>query len=132
MSEADTVSLIDHAARMDDRWLFIAVLVILIVGGVIIIRLLFNQLENQRAAHSQLNERMAVALFQCAEIMGELKEFLTRTQKLLIFLLIPACLMTAGCGSTGRLPAGSYLEGRAGYSKDSGVTGKAILHIPLP
>ncbi|NBW11376.1 MAG: hypothetical protein EBR82_25420 [Caulobacteraceae bacterium] len=76
MTGADTVELIDHASRMDDRWLFIALLVIVIVGGVIIIRLLFTQLENQRAAHSALNERMAVALFKCGEIMEKLQAYL--------------------------------------------------------
>ena len=37
-------------------------------------------------------------------------------------------LLLSGCA---QLPAGSYLEGGAGYSKDSGITGKAVLHIPL-
>jgi len=48
----------------------------------------------------------------------------------LLLLLLLALL--SGCASAPRpaLPAGSYFEGRAGYSKD-GPSAKAVLHIPL-
>ena len=41
-------------------------------------------------------------------------------------LLLCACL--TGCAF---LPKGSDLEGRVGFSKESGPTGKVIIRIPL-
>jgi len=49
---------------------------------------------------------------------------------LLIGSLLAASLLT-GCSTAQNFPPGSYLEGDAGYSKDTGPTISGTIHIPL-
>ena len=49
----------------------------------------------------------------------------------MILLALGAAFALAVLPGCAQLPAGSYLEAGGGFSKDSGVTGKALVHIPL-
>lgn len=37
----------------------------------------------------------------------------------------------SGCAGAPKLPPGSYLEGTAGYTKENGIGGNVVVHIPL-
>lgn len=46
-------------------------------------------------------------------------------------LALALALNLTMCATAPKLPQGSYLETRAGFSKADGASGKAVLHIPL-
>lgn len=94
MNPEDVIKATDYASRMSDRWLFVFLLIILIAGGLVIIRFLFTQLEKQREAHAALNREMAVALHECAEVMKALRRHLEQAAKL---LLVGGALLLGGC-----------------------------------
>lgn len=47
-----------------------------------------------------------------------------------IAALAIAALLVTGCAGA-KLPPGSYAEARTGFSKDSGPSGKLLIHVPL-
>lgn len=77
--------IVDQAASASDRWLFLASLILIIGGGVFIIKWLVRQLESQRAAHAEeskehakQNERVTVVLFEATAVMKDVRRVLEK------------------------------------------------------
>lgn len=62
---------VDHAAGMNDRWLFLAAFLLLLVGGGIVIFWLVRQLQSVLADHKELRESHHAALAQIIEKQNE-------------------------------------------------------------
>ncbi|HEU5071079.1 MAG TPA: hypothetical protein VFV96_11805 [Verrucomicrobiae bacterium] len=67
----ELVTMVDHAAAMNDRWLFLAAFCLLLVGGGIVIYWLVRQLQTVIADHKELRQAHHTALAQIIEKQNE-------------------------------------------------------------
>ena len=67
MNATEFLKAVDHAAGMNDRWLFLAAFLLLILGCGVVIYWLVRQLQAVIADHKQLRESHHVALAQIIE-----------------------------------------------------------------
>ncbi len=71
MNTSEIVKIVDHAAGMNDRWLFLAAFCLLLVGCGAVIYWLVKQLQSIIADHRQLREAHHEALAQIIEKQNE-------------------------------------------------------------
>lgn len=64
MNTSEIIRAVDHAAAMNDRWLFLAAFLLLLLGGGIVIYWLVRQLQSVLADHKELREAHHDALAQ--------------------------------------------------------------------
>lgn len=67
MNVNEFVRAVDHAAGMNDRWLFLAAFVLLLLGCGVVIYWLVKQLQTVIADHKELREAHHTALSQIIE-----------------------------------------------------------------
>src|SRR3974390_2946226 len=71
VNTADFLNAVDHAARMNDRWLFLAAFCLLLVGGGMVIYWLVRQLQNVIQDHKELRNEHHAALATIIEKQNE-------------------------------------------------------------
>jgi len=71
MSPNEFLKAVDHAAGMNDRWLFLAAFCLLLIGGGVVIYWLVRQLQLVIADHNQLREAHHDALAQIIQNQSE-------------------------------------------------------------
>ena len=71
MNASEFLKAVDHAAGMNDRWLFLAAFCLLLVGCGVVIYWLVKQLQTVIADHRQLREAHHDALAQIIEKQNE-------------------------------------------------------------
>jgi len=71
MNTTDLLKAVDHAAGMNDRWLFLAAFCLLLIGGGVVIYWLVRQLQTVLADHKDLREAHHNALAQIIEKQNE-------------------------------------------------------------
>ena len=71
MSASEFLNAIDHAAGMNDRWLFLAAFCLLLLGGGVVIYWLVRQLQSVIADHKELRNEHHAALAAIIEKQGE-------------------------------------------------------------
>jgi len=71
MNTTEIVQAVDHAAAMNDRWLFLAAFVLLLLGCGLVIYWLVKQLQTVIADHKELREAHHNALAQIIEKQNE-------------------------------------------------------------
>lgn len=71
MNANELIKTVDHAAGMNDRWLFLAAFCLLLVGGGVVIYWLVRQLQAVIADHKSLREQHHNAMSQ---IIGQQNE----------------------------------------------------------
>ena len=71
MTPADFLTAVDHAAGMNDRWLFLAAFCLLLVGCGMVIYWLVKQLQAVIADHIQLRNEHHAALAQIIAAQNE-------------------------------------------------------------
>ena len=71
MTPNEFLKAVDHAASMNDRWLFLAAFCLLLLGGGIVIYWLVRQLQVVLADHKELRESHHAALAQIIEKQSE-------------------------------------------------------------
>ena len=71
MNTTEIVQAVDHAAAMNDRWLFLAAFVLLLLGCGMVIYWLVKQLQTVIADHKELREAHHNALAQIIEKQNE-------------------------------------------------------------
>ena len=71
MSAADFLKAVDHAAGMNDRWLFLAAFCLLLLLCALVIHWLVKQLQAVIADHKQLREEHHGALTQIINTQNE-------------------------------------------------------------
>ena len=67
MNASEFLKAVDHASGMNDRWLFLAAFVLLLLGCGVVIYWLVRQLQIVIADHRQLRESHHIALAQIIE-----------------------------------------------------------------
>ncbi|MEO6035825.1 MAG: hypothetical protein ABIQ35_11265 [Verrucomicrobiota bacterium] len=72
MNTEKIINVVDHAAAMNDRWLFLAAFCLLLVGGGAVVYWLVKQLQSVIADHAQLREAHHHALAQIIEKQNEM------------------------------------------------------------
>lgn len=71
MNSADFLRAVDHAAGMNDRWLFLAAFCLLLLGGGIVIYWLVRQLQTVIEHHRQARETHQQTLTQIISAQNE-------------------------------------------------------------
>ncbi len=71
VNTSDFLNAVDHAARMDDRWLFLAAFCLLLIGGSLVIYWLVRQLQSLIQDHKELRNEHHAALTQIIEKQNE-------------------------------------------------------------
>lgn len=71
MNTKEFIEAVDHAAGMNDRWLFLAAFCLLIIGCGVVIYWLVRQLQVVLADHKELREAHHEALAQIIEKQNE-------------------------------------------------------------
>ena len=71
MSPNDFISAVDHAAGMNDRWLFLAAFCLLLIGGGVVIYWLVRQLQAVIEDHKELRNEHHAALAQIIDKQSE-------------------------------------------------------------
>jgi hypothetical protein len=71
MNPTEFLKAVDHAARMDDRWLFLAAFCLLLIGGGVVIYWLVRQLQSVIEDHKELRNEHHAALAQIIEKQNE-------------------------------------------------------------
>ena len=71
MSPNDFINAVDHAADMNDRWLFLAAFCLLLIGCGVVIYWLVRQLQSVIADHKELRNEHHAALAAIIEKQGE-------------------------------------------------------------
>jgi hypothetical protein len=71
VSSSEFLRVVDHAAAMNDRWLFLAVLCLLLLGCGAVIYWLVKQLQAVLASHKTSREAHQVALTQIVATQNE-------------------------------------------------------------
>ena len=71
MNSAEFLNAIDHAAGMNDRWLFLAAFCLLLIGGGVVIYWLVRQLQAVIEDHKELRNEHHAALAQIIEKQNE-------------------------------------------------------------
>ena len=72
MNANQIIEAVDHAAGMNDRWLFLAAFCLLLLGGGVVIYWLVRQLQAVLADHKELREAHHVALAGIIEKQNEM------------------------------------------------------------
>ena len=78
MNPTDFQNIVDHAAGANDRWLFIATLLILLGFAGMVIRWLVRRLEQQTQAHAVTLEKFGEVLHDCGRVLEDVKTLLNR------------------------------------------------------
>jgi len=89
MNPTDFQNIVDHASNANDRWLFIATLLILLGFAAMVIRWLVKRLEQQSVAHSafiedqskrhnDMLEKFGVLMHDCAQVLKDVKKQLEK------------------------------------------------------
>jgi cytochrome c biogenesis factor len=92
MNPEDASKIVDQLATKDDRWLFLAMLVVVLIGGVMIIRYLVKRNEEQSKDHNGLVREMVIVLHECKDVMAKV---LAKLDTKLVFVF--ASLSLFGC-----------------------------------
>jgi hypothetical protein len=71
MNTTDLINAVDHAAAMNDRWLFLAAFCLLLVGCGVVIYWLVRQLQSVIADHKELRNEHHAALAQIIAAQNE-------------------------------------------------------------
>ena len=71
MNVNDVINAVDHAAGMNDRWLFLAAFCLLLIGGGFVIYWLVRQLQSVIEDHKELRNEHHAALAQIIEKQNE-------------------------------------------------------------
>jgi len=71
MNTPEFLKAVDHAASMNDRWLFLAAFCLLLIGGGLVIYWLVRQLQAVISDHKDLREEYHIALAQIIEKQSE-------------------------------------------------------------
>ena len=71
MNPTEFIQAIDHAAGMNDRWLFLAAFCLLLIGCGIVIYWLVRQLQSVIADHKELRNEHHAALTQIIDRQNE-------------------------------------------------------------
>ena len=71
MASTDFLRVVDHAAAMNDRWLFLAALCLLLLGCGAVIYWLVNQLQGVLASHKAARDEHQLALTQIIATQNE-------------------------------------------------------------
>jgi len=71
MTPNDVINAVDHAAGMNDRWLFLAAFCLLLIGGGVVIYWLVRQLQAVIEDHKELRNEHHAALTQIIERQNE-------------------------------------------------------------
>ena len=71
MNPSEFLRLVDHAAGLNDRWLFLAAFCLLLVLCGLVMRWLVQQLQSVIADHKQLREEHHTALAQIINTQNE-------------------------------------------------------------
>lgn len=71
MNTSELIRVVDHAAAMDDRWLFLAVLCLLLLGCGAVIYWLVRQLQAVLASHKAARDAHQVTLTQIIATQNE-------------------------------------------------------------
>ena len=71
MNASEFLKAVDHAADMNDRWLFLAAFVLLLLGCGVVIYWLVRQLQIVIADHKELRQAHHTALAQIIEKQNE-------------------------------------------------------------
>jgi hypothetical protein len=71
MNTADFLKAVDHAASMNDRWLFLAAFCLLLLGCGVVIYWLVKQLQAVIADHKELRNEHHVALTEIISTQNE-------------------------------------------------------------
>jgi hypothetical protein len=71
MNASEFLNAVDHAAAMNDRWLFLAAFILLLLGCGVVIYWLVKQLQSVIADHRQLRDTHHDALAQIIEKQNE-------------------------------------------------------------
>ena len=72
MNSAEMLRVVDHAAAMDDRWLFLAAFCLLLVLCGVVIRWLVQQLQTLIADHKALQETHSASLTEIINHQNEM------------------------------------------------------------
>src|SRR6516225_12299880 len=71
MNTTELINAVDHAAAMNDRWLFLAAFCLLLIGGGMVIYWLVRQLQSVIQDHKELRNEHHAALAQIIEKQNE-------------------------------------------------------------
>jgi hypothetical protein len=71
MNATDFINAVDHAAGMNDRWLFLAAFCLLLIGCGLVIFWLVRQLQSVIADHKELRNEHHAALTEIIEKQNE-------------------------------------------------------------
>lgn len=71
VNTSDFLNAVDHAAGMNDRWLFLAAFCLLLIGGGVVIYWLVRQLQSVIADHKELRNEHHAALTQIIASQNE-------------------------------------------------------------
>ena len=71
MNSNEFLKVVDHANRMDDRWLFLAAFCLLLIGGGVVIYWLVRQLQAVIEDHKDLRNEHHAVLAQIIEKQNE-------------------------------------------------------------
>ena len=71
MNTTDFLKVVDHAAGMNDRWLFLAAFCLLLIGCGVVIYWLVRQLQSVIADHKELRNEHHAALAEIIEKQSE-------------------------------------------------------------
>ena len=71
MTPNEVINAVDHAAGMNDRWLFLAAFCLLLIGGGVVIYWLVRQLQSVIEDHKELRNEHHAALAQIIDKQSE-------------------------------------------------------------
>ena len=71
MTPNEVINAVDHAAGMNDRWLFLAAFCLLLIGGGVVIYWLVRQLQAVIEDHKELRNEHHAALAQIIDKQSE-------------------------------------------------------------
>ncbi len=71
MTPNEVINAVDHAAGMNDRWLFLAAFCLLLIGGGVVIYWLVRQLQSVIEDHKELRNEHHAALAQIIDKQNE-------------------------------------------------------------
>lgn len=105
MNPEDATRIVDQLASKDDRWLFLAMLVIVLAGGLLVIRYLVRRNEQQSESHNALVEKMVIVLHECKDALERGNAVMEKVLAKLNVLVLGALLLS-GCAGSG--PNGAW------------------------
>ena len=78
MSPEEIINSLDHVSQQSDRWLFLAAIAFICLGGIFIIRYLVKQNEKQSERHGALTEKVLLAWTESTSVIKEVRDWLVR------------------------------------------------------